>query len=137
MKKNDRRTIEVSAKLYAALEKEAALNKTTIEVVIAKKMEVRTYNQFDKQTKDGVLRRVYYYQKKRYGDVPSLKKFIKKWKKDKNFIERWEEYKAYDYNKGWMPTFFRHGSDTKEDALYVATRGTISATKDLIDMGLY
>ena len=129
--------IKVSDAIYELVEREAALCKTTIELVVLQKFTNKTIEQFDKKTKDGVLRRVYYYQKKKYGDVTTLKKFLKEWKKDDNFKSVWESYERYDYLKSFMPTFFRHGDDNNEDKLYVATRGDIKNTKMNIDSGVY
>ena len=92
----------------------------------------KTPTQYDNTTQEGVLRRVYYYQKDRYDDVPSLKKFLKAWQKDKKFKEVWNNYKDMRFSDNFAPTFFRWGTDTKPEKLYVCHKGQAIYEKELL-----
>ncbi len=122
--------IKVSDTIYTNLKKIASSSGKTIEEVVAQKLGTTT--QFDRTTKDGVLRRTYYYQKNKYDDVPSLNKFLKKWNKDERFRELWNLYEHHDFDIRYTPTFFRWGSDTHTEKLFVATKGNVKNDRELL-----
>ena len=120
--------IKVDDTIYENITNLTKNGKYTIAEVVAQKFS--TPAQYDSTTKDGVLRKVYYYQKRTYGDVPSLKKFLKKWKKDSKFKEIWDDYENMGYKDAHGPTFFRWGSDTQTEKLYIARKGNVKKERD-------
>ena len=125
--------VKVDEATYARLKKLAKIKEKTIAEVIAQKVNITV--QFDKHDKDGVLRRTYYYQRDRYGDVKSLEKFLKKWNKNEKFKMIWDNYRESEFNTGFAPTFFRWGNDTQKEKLYVAVKGNVKNEKELLEMG--
>ena len=119
--------IKVSDATFNRLKKVALQKGKTIGEVVAQK--IGTTEQYDKYTKDGVLRRTYYYQKSRYGDVKTLAKFLKKWNKNEKFREIWNLYEHMDFDVTYAPTFFRWGTDIETEKLYVAKKGRVRAEK--------
>jgi len=122
--------IKVSEDTFNRLERLASIKGKTIAEVVAQK--VGTSEQYDKYTKDGVLRRTYYYQKSRYADVKTLAKFLKRWNKDEKFKEIWSDYEAMDFNTRYAPTFFRWGNDIDGEKLYVTTKGNVRSEKEAL-----
>ena len=119
--------IKVSDAVYERLTALAKAKGKTIAEVVAQKVHVT--EQFDKKTKDGLLRRVYYYQKDRYGDTGELKTFMKKWNKCATFKDVWEVYESSGFKDIYAPTFFRYGTDLHKDKLYVAHKASLKETR--------
>ena len=66
-----------------------------------------TKNQFDNTTKEGLLKRVFYYQRKANGLSETLPAFINKWSNHKRFNKLWKKYKKNNYIKEYLPTFVK------------------------------
>ena len=68
--------------------------------------------QFDKYNVNGILTRVFYYQKKAYLKDTSIQKmvsrdFVKKWKNKKKFKKIWKKYEESGFNPKLKPVFVR------------------------------
>ena len=68
--------------------------------------------QFDKYSVNGILTRVFYYQKKAYLKDTSIQKmvsrdFVKKWKNKKKFKKIWKKYEENEFDPKLKPVFVR------------------------------
>jgi len=126
------RKIKLSEDIYKKIERFANAKGVSVAQAIANRFNIKV--QFDKSTKEGVLQRVYHYQKSRYGDTSTLKKFMKKWNKDSRFKQIWSDYENSDFNTNYKPTFFRFGTDAEEEKLYVTTKGRVRIEKESLEM---
>jgi len=79
-------------------------------------------SQFDNTTKLGVLKRVYYYQKKHYDPDLDRIKFINEWMNDKRFKYIFKQYKKSGFDKEFLPVFIRNEDGGLEIMPYMERR---------------
>lgn len=104
--------IEISDEVVEHLNQYPGTLKEMIEYIINRDYKMKHHvkkgmERFDNTTKDGILTRVYYYQKKKYDRDLNKGEFFSKWKNDKNFNYIFKQYKKSGYDKNYMPVFIR------------------------------
>ena len=105
-------TIDLSEEIVAELSRTSLTAEEVAKYIIErdhkKQLHLGVSNeQFSNKTKDGIIRRVYYYQKKAYGEKKTLAEFQTKWLKNKKFNKLFDKYEKKGFVKKEMPVFVR------------------------------
>jgi hypothetical protein len=123
--------VKIPDDLYSSFVTLANATGKSVEDVVLQKLQ--STSQFDNTTVEGVLRKLYYYQKKEYGyNEMTVKEFIEHWSKKKSFKKLWNNYVASGYDKKYCPSMFRYGTDTTPDRLYLTTQMTRAFDRDQV-----
>ena len=105
-------TLELPDEVLAALTESPVGLEKIVEHILCRDYKIQhrvgvSKNQFDMTTKEGLLRRVFYYQRRANGLKGDLPSFIKKWSNKKRFIKLWGKYEKKKFKKSYMPTFVK------------------------------
>ena len=123
--------IKVPDDLYASFVTLANATGKSVEDIVLQKLQ--STSQFDNTTVSGVLRKLYYYQKKEYGyNDMTIGEFLEHWSKKKSFKRVWDNYVSSGYNRKYCPSMFRYGTDKLTDKLYLTTQMTRAFDRDQV-----